>query len=657
MIREMQTGEYDLNDPELLRQGMRLTRAVHLPGSSAILAPQYCPITDQLLDRLYDRGIETVFAEPIREQSVVASVEHMEKMFQAIDEVFQQGMNSTIEEMSIALQFRRDQKSLERLVRDNLDEIGDLFTADPTEKLLALTRYHSGTGRHSIVSSFHMMALGRELGWPDDKIVRAAVAVFNHDVGKTKIKLETLDWPGRLDGEKWKEIQSHTLLGGLLLHRPEEPPSLLMLTALLHHEWYAALDGKGYGGLTLFADYFKKNLQLDIPRIVASLHPDDLEIIQASALVDMVSALEERRSYKKEQDAFKVLIIMNSDARLGHFNPVHFAAWHRIYQRQYPNLLPLGRRAALPREKEKRLFRQLPAKEVNGLPLLTYYELEQLGFLSVLRNVGMDVERIRRRGGLLLNVLEQMKHDKGLTFDCSRTTLERAGIRLLKNQIIPEEEVIELDGWREWLTLEELERSELLASLGIFQFDVNSVRRDRGISPARLISRGVRISEPRLAKLGITLLKRWPIRLPATENRLTQQDLAKLGVSDARLRQTGCLERVRAVKSGVSVQWLAERGLTFAPMEFSRSGIDPIRKVFYDIQVTGEISSTRAKVIFLREGDELQQIEALNEKHALDPIQQHLFHRIGEVVLDFTDLVSVPDLSHVVMGSHWGRGG
>ncbi|MBF0180096.1 MAG: hypothetical protein HQM03_08740 [Magnetococcales bacterium] len=657
MIREMQTGEYDLNDPELLRQGMRLTRAVHLPGTSAILAPQYCPITEKLLDQLYDRGIETVFAEPIREQSVVASVEHMEKMFRAIDEVFQQGANSTIEEMSIALQFRRDQKALERLVRENLDEIGDLFTADPTEKLLALTRYHSGTGRHSIVSSFHMMALGRELGWPDDKVVRAAVAVFNHDVGKTKIKLETLDWPGRLDGEKWKEIQSHTLLGGLLLYRPDEPPSLLMLTALLHHEWYVALEGKGYGGLTIFADYFKQNLQLDIPRIVAALHPDDLEIIQASALVDMVSALEERRSYKKEQDAFKVLIIMNSDARLGHFNPVHFAAWHRIYQRQYPNLLPLGRRAALPREKEKRLFRQLPAKEVNGLPLLTYYELEQLGFLTVLRNVGMDVERIRRRGGLLLSVLEQMKHDKGLTFDCSRTALERAGIRLLKNQIVPEEEVIELDGWREWLTLEELERSELLASLRTFQFDLPSIRREKGISPARLTSRGVRISEQRLAKLGINPVKRWLIRLPATESRLTQQDLVKLGVSDARLRQAGCLERVRSVKSGVSMQWLAECGLTFAPGEFSRCGIDPIRKVFYDIQVTGEISSTRAKVIFLREGDDLQQIEALNEKRALDPIQQHLFHRIGEVVLDFTDLVAVPDLSHVAMGRHWGRGG
>ncbi|MBF0127719.1 MAG: hypothetical protein HQM02_10975, partial [Magnetococcales bacterium] len=585
----LQPGEYALTDPVLLRN-MRLTRPVRLPGSAAILAPQYQPLTDKLIDQFFDRGVETVFAEVIREQTVVASVEHMEKMFQVIDRIFQEGVGHSIEEMAVRLQFRRDQKALERLVRENLDEIQDLFSADPTEKLLALTHYHSGTGRHSIVASFHMMALGRELGWSDDKIVRGAVAVFNHDVGKTRIKLETLDWPGRLDNEKWKEIQSHTLLGGLLLHVPAEPPNLLMLTALLHHEWFATLEGKGYGGLTLFADYLMRTANLDIPALVATLEPDDLDIIQAASLVDMVSALEERRSYKKEQDAFKVLIIMNSDARLGHFHPRHYAAWHRIYQRQYPTLLPLGRRAALPREKERRLFRPLPAREVDGLPLLTYYELEKLGILRVLQNVGMDLERIRRRGGLMHSVVERTRQEKGLSFDCSLEALLAAGIILYKDQVIPEEEVIELDGWREWLTLKELERLDLLNTIQLLHFDLPMIRKEGGILPDRLIKRGVRIARQKLEQLGITLLKKWTVRLPATENRLTQGDLVKLGVGEGELRQAGCLERVRNVKSGVSTRWLAERGFTFSGAELARCGIEPVRKVFYDIQVTREIT-------------------------------------------------------------------
>ncbi|MBF0429357.1 MAG: hypothetical protein HQL94_10575, partial [Magnetococcales bacterium] len=469
-----------------------------------------------------------------------------------------------------------------------------------------------------------------------------------------------------------KEIQYHTLFGGLLLHQPNTKPSLLMLTALLHHEWYVRLDGKGYGGLTLFADYLKNSLNLDIGQTLTELSPNDLEIIQAAALVDMVSALEERRSYKKEMDSFKVLIIMNSDAQMGHFNPKHYAAWHRIYLRQNPNLLPLGLRVALPREKERRVFQPLQPKKVNALPLLTYDELERLGFLVSLENVGIDIERIRRRGGLLLAVVEQMKRERGLNFDCSPEAIQAAGITLLKEKIIPEEAFIELDGWREpaaenelersielngwreWLTYEELERSGLLEKARLNHFNLTLIRKEGGIVPARLIKRGIRISEQHLKKLGIVPLKKWTIRLPASESRLTSDDLGKLGITDAQLKQAGCLERVKKVKSGVPLKWLEDRGIRFSGMDLTQCGIDPVRKIFYDIVVVEEINSTRAKFIIVREGDDLKELTEANERNELEAIQHHLFNQIGEVIMDFTDQLTLPDLSGLVMGDHWG---
>ncbi|MEO5340349.1 MAG: hypothetical protein H7837_07515 [Magnetococcus sp. MYC-9] len=649
--RGLQNGEYLLSDPVLLQE-MRTAREVRLPGSSALLVSCYAPITEKLIAQLRARGIETLFAEPIQGKSVLASVAYMENMFQVIDQIVRKSLGN-VQDLATSFQHRRDQQTLERLMRENLADIQDLFLSDPTEKLLALTRYHNGTARHSIVASFHMMAIGRELGWSDAQIVKAAVAVFNHDIGKTKVSLATLDWPGRLNNEQWKEIQYHPLRGGLLFHRAGETPDLLMLVALMHHEWYAAVPGKGYGGATLFADYLKQSVQVDMPSVLAQITPQDREILHASSLVDMVSALEERRSYKQELDPIKVIIIMNSDAVLGHFDPGHYAAWHRIYLRQNPNLLPLGRRVALPREKEQRLFVPKPPKMVNALPLLTYYELVQLGILPVLKNVGMDVERIRRRGGLLLKVVEQMKEEKRLSFDCSPAALEAAGITLLKDRIIPEEEMIELDAWREWLTYEELERSELLSLVRSHHFDLGIIRREGGIAPYRLSRRGVRIPEQKLRRLGIELLKRWTVRLPASENRLTAEELGKLGIGEARIKEAGCLEKVKRLKS-VPLQWLEECGLAISSTEMARCNIDPVRKVFYDILVTQEISSTRAQFVILREGDPYEGMEAAREKGDLDPVQDLLLNKIGPVVMDFSELVAMPDLSHVRMGSHWG---
>ncbi|MBF0147476.1 MAG: hypothetical protein HQL84_15150 [Magnetococcales bacterium] len=647
----LKKGEYFLNDPALLNQ-MRTAREVKVPGSEVVFAPKYTPIDLKLLERLERRGIQTLFAETIQEQSVVSTVAQMEQMFNVIETIVSKAL-SGIDDVAQSVQNRQQLNSLEQMIRENLDEIDNLFACDPTEKLMALTQHHGGTARHSIIASFHLMAIGHELGWSDEKIVRGAVAVFNHDIGKTKIKLETLDWPGKLDSKQWKEMQLHTLHGGRLLYRSGQAPDLAMLTALLHHEWFANVKGKGYGGLTLFADYLKKNLNLDMPKIIASLDRDDLDVIQASSLVDMVSALEESRAYKRQLDSFKVLIIMNTDAMMGHFNPEHYAAWHRIYMRQNPDMLPKGRRFALPREKERRIFHPHKPKKIHPVELLTFHELEQLGFMPVLRNVGMDVERIRRRGGLSLKVVEQMKRDKNLDFDCSREAIEAAGITLLKSQVVTEQEMIELDAWREWLTWDELERAELLAKLKAQGFDLATLRSDRGISVERLARREISLNMKKMERLGIQPLKEWVVKLPGSENRLTPEDLKKLGITDQQLQKAGCLERVKKVKSGVPLVWLANRGIVVNNAVLAKNGIDPVRKVFYDIHVVEEIDHTRAKFILLKEGDDLKDIMDANGRGELEPIQDLLYNQVGEIVMDFSDLLALPDLSRITLGEHW----
>ncbi|MBF0453437.1 MAG: hypothetical protein HQL72_01315 [Magnetococcales bacterium] len=650
--KTVKEAEYQLDNPAILK-GMRLSQDVLAPGSQTILVSRYTPITSTLLKRLKLRDITTIHAEPIEEKSALSTVEYMEQTFSVINGIFSSN-ESQAEDVATALRNRQHMNSLEGLIRDNLDDIGELFSPDSSEKLVALTEHHDSTARHSLIAAFQLMAVARELGWEDNKIVRAAMALLNHDLGKTKVNLETLNWPGRLNNKQWKEIQFHPLFGCRMLYQPDIKPDLIMMSALLHHEWYASVEGKGYGGLTLYPDFVKRAMKFSVKERLAEMDQDEREIIQITCLADMISALEESRSYKRGLDAFKVLIIMNSDAKLGHFHPEHYAAWHRFYQKQNPNFLPLNRRMALPREKENRIFTKLPPKKIPPNPILTYYEMEKMDFIVPLRNVGMDMERIRRRGGLSLKVLQQICKDKGLDLDLSETALAAANITLTKTVLIREKQVIELDAWREWLTVKELEKSGLMGRAKSYHFDVELIKKNGGISPQRLTRRGVNIPHEKLEKMGIKILKHLPVQLPGSENRLTADDLKKMGITTAALRKADCLDRVQQVKNGVPLAWLVKRGIPITGIMMAEAGIDPVRKVFYDIQVVEEISTTKAVFCLLREGDDPKELESLNTQKKLEPIQDLLLNQVGNVIMDFSDLLALPDLSHITMGEHWG---
>jgi HD-GYP domain-containing protein (c-di-GMP phosphodiesterase class II) len=647
----LEDGEYLITDPAIL-DNMLFAMDIKAPDTGAVLITKKTKISAKILKQLKKRKINSVFAKYAVNNSISATIEHMEETFNIIEGILD-GMDNDIGNVIQTFHNKKRLKQLENLIRDNLDDIGDLFSSNSTEKMMALTKHHNGTARHSLLASFIMMAIGRELGWIDNKLVKAALAVINHDIGKARVNQETLNWPGRLNNSQWKEIQFHTLFGCRLLYEEGKKPDLIMLSALLHHEWYSALEGKGYGGLTLYHRFVQRAMKFDVLKKVAALSDDEREIIQIIGLADMISALEESRSYKRELDSFKVLIIMNTDAKMGHFNPKMYAAWHNIYMREHTNLLPRGRRIALPREKENRIFTPLAKKAIPPTKHLTYYDLGKLGYLQILRNVGMDVERIRRRGGLSLKILKQLSKDKNLGFDFSSDILKKHKINLVKECLITEKQVIELDTWREWLTVDELEKSGLLGWAKNFHFDIDLIRKNGGIAPDRLIKRGVNISQKKLDRLGITTLKRLPIQLPGSENRVTGQDLRKLGIMDKTLEKAGCLARVNKVKSGVPLEWLIKRGVNITVSKLVKNGIDPVRKVFYDIQVVEEINTTKAKFRIIREGDDPNELDTINAKNGLESIQDLLINKIGLVEMDFADLIALPDMSHITMGDHW----
>jgi hypothetical protein len=477
---------------------------------------------------------------------------------------------------------------------------------------------------------------------------------MQHDLGKIKVRLETLEWPGRLDKKRWGEIKLHSLFGGRLLY--EGTLDLPVLVALTHHEWYSKVPGKGYGGFSTFRSYLKKGMDIDIESYLKEATEDDLQIMQVSAMADMVSALEEIRSYKGALAPFKVLVIMNSDAQMGHFNPEQFAAWHSVYTRKHATLLPEDLRVALPREKEQKMFTPGPVRKLGRpIELLTYREMDRLDLIPRLLSRGLDVDRIRRRGGLVLDRLRSLEGSKGsLGSLVTPEALKEKNINPVKVAMPRERQFIALEAFSRSLSYGDLKRLDLLYTLKQKRFDLELIKKNDGIRISRLEGRNIEIRESKLDRLGINPIRPFTLQLPGFEDRLSVDDLLKLGYSLDELKRMRLYKYIEKSRNGASISLLKKYGLQLTNQELARAKIDPEKKIFYDIIVIKPINQVRAEFAVVREGDDLKTLEQGHKSNSLDNIQKYLYDSIGIIELDFADLLDLPgDLDRIQIGEHW----
>ncbi|MBF0426423.1 MAG: hypothetical protein HQL66_11470 [Magnetococcales bacterium] len=660
---------YDPLQPDgfiALAKGMELAQDVP-NGHGGWLYRRGEKISPGVADRLRElasRGvISSILAQPAGIRILTAAAADMQKAFDVMETILTQGELSVMTAVEI-LRNHEGFQVFRETVRRNMENVFHNFTPQAVKRLSELQQHHPSSGNHSIIAGLNAMALAKASGLGEMETINRVMAIVQHDIGKTRISLSTLNWPAALDPKQWREMQLHAFFGFQLLFDPSDL-SLAACTALLHHEWYADVPGKGYGGLTLFRAALQKQYGLDLRQKLLEMGPAAMETVHHTAVVDMVAALEEIRAYKKRIGPFKVLVIMVHDARLGHFNPEVFALWYRHYRSENPRLLPRGFNVALPREIEDRCFArprdvQLPLP----LPLLTLAELQQLGINSDLLDDAM-VDRLRRRGGLPLDAAQRLwektGHDETLD-----DAIARHGIIVHKKRVTIEEQMIQLQTIRHWITYEQLERYDLIPTLIGQRFSPEVIRKEGGITLDQLTSRGsARLILSRLQKYGLDKGKPHPILLPTFEHRLTPKQLDALGITpilDARgIAIPAYGLRVDRLEhhhisyhpdSGTATGATAGRRLAYTPELLLRLGHETEVKIFYDILVVEEIDGVaRAKVAFTREGDNWQEMRAAPPEK-LDTLQHYLLD-IGVVEMDFSRIIELPDLSHVKIGAHW----
>ena len=164
----------------------------------------------------------------------------------------------------------------------------ELVATDDYKTMLHSIRDHDNyTYTHSVRVATYLALFGHHLGLPKNEQILLATGGLLHDIGKMSIPFEVLNKPGPLDEAELALMRSHVPATVAYLQGCPDLPKGIITIASQHHE---KLDGTGYP-LGLEGDRLNR-------------------LARMAAIIDVFTALTDRRSYKPPIEAEIALDIM-----------------------------------------------------------------------------------------------------------------------------------------------------------------------------------------------------------------------------------------------------------------------------------------------------------------------------------------------------------
>ena len=140
---------------------------------------------------------------------------------------------------------RRDHKIDVDKVNEVVDAMVESVGNNP-DALLWLTKLKSRDSYaydHGIDVAIYLLAFGRHLGYPKDKLRILGVSGLMQDIGKLRVKEELLGKSGKLTAAEFEEVKFHVNHSIDILRETNDIPNEVLMVVAQHHE---RLDGSGY---------------------------------------------------------------------------------------------------------------------------------------------------------------------------------------------------------------------------------------------------------------------------------------------------------------------------------------------------------------------------------------------------------------------------
>jgi HD-GYP domain-containing protein (c-di-GMP phosphodiesterase class II) len=145
----------------------------------------------------------------------------------------------------VAEDLRRERPIDIEKVNEVIDEMVDSVGNNP-DALLWLTKLKSRDTYaydHGIDVAVYMLAFGRHLGYPKDKLRILGLSGLMQDIGKLRVNEQILAKSGKLSEEEFEEVKVHVHHSVDILRQTNDIPREVLMVVAQHHE---RLDGSGY---------------------------------------------------------------------------------------------------------------------------------------------------------------------------------------------------------------------------------------------------------------------------------------------------------------------------------------------------------------------------------------------------------------------------
>lgn len=156
--------------------------------------------------------------------------------------------NSVKERISHGIESIYSNTDVENMASTTASITNDLMDAIDSNNAIAidigeLKMSDEYTFKHSVDVATISMILAKQQGMSRKEIYEIGICGLLHDVGKTKVPLEILNKPGRLDDEEFAVMKQHSVFGYRMIKDKPEFDNNICMGVLQHHE---KINGSGY---------------------------------------------------------------------------------------------------------------------------------------------------------------------------------------------------------------------------------------------------------------------------------------------------------------------------------------------------------------------------------------------------------------------------
>lgn len=249
------------------------------------------------ISRAKEWGCDAALAKPYRRSQLISTISGLintavEGSWDLLAEDHRTALRSTLDTFNGISDLIDRAEPIEFAdVRDACSPLVKAVQQDDFKAILNGVRGHDNYSYvHSLRVATFLSLLGHAMGLQGDDLLLLSSGGLLHDVGKMSIPHEVLNKPGRLDEAEFKVMRSHVTGSVNYIQACPSIPQGVTIIAGQHHE---KLDGTGY-------PYGLKGTELN-------------ELARMAAIVDVFSALTDRRCYKPPMEPEKALHIMKDE--------------------------------------------------------------------------------------------------------------------------------------------------------------------------------------------------------------------------------------------------------------------------------------------------------------------------------------------------------